>query len=90
MSIKLSDLTAEQRKALLDKVKKNKEKKNKTREKAEQKERTWAKRHMEEAVPVIKQAPITDQVPVKIDSRTTVMVRRDKCVQLEDGTWVKK
>lgn len=30
------------------------------------------------------------KVPVKIDHRTTVWVRRDKCVRLENGSWVKK
>lgn len=30
------------------------------------------------------------KVPVKIDHRTTVWVRRDKCVRLDNGSWVKK
>jgi hypothetical protein len=30
------------------------------------------------------------KVPVKIDHKTTVWVRRDKCVRLDNGSWVKK
>lgn len=31
-----------------------------------------------------------NKVPVKIDHRTTIWVKREKCIQLENGTWVKK
>ena len=31
-----------------------------------------------------------DIVKVRIDRKTTVYVAREKCKQLEDGTWVKK
>jgi hypothetical protein len=30
------------------------------------------------------------KVPVRLDSKTLVWVKREKCVQLEDGSWVKK
>ena len=30
------------------------------------------------------------KVPVRPDSKTTVWVKREKCIQLADGTWVKK
>ena len=34
--------------------------------------------------------PKPDRVPVRIDGRTTVMVKRDLCELQEDGTWKRK
>jgi hypothetical protein len=55
----------------------------------DKRERKWAEQQKSESSAISKSAD-SDKVPVKIDARTTIMVRREKCVQLKDGTWIKK
>lgn len=58
-----------------------------------QKEKKWAANFGEDpnapgTPPPTKK--VMEEVPVKIDSRTTIYVRKDKCYQLPDGSWAKK
>lgn len=50
------------------------------------------KRNYKQKSVVEAQKELVDQgkVPVKLDSKTTIWVSRDKCVRLDSGEWVKK
>lgn len=85
----MSELSPEQQKALRDLATQRVNRKMKSTEERLKKEKKWAAEQISESSPTIKKVD-SDKVAVKIDARTIVMVRRDKCRQLKDGTWVKK
>lgn len=85
----MSELTPEQLKALRAEATKRVNRKMKSTVEKEKRERKWAEEQITESS-VISKPKDSDKVPVKLDARTTIMVRRDKCIQLKDGTWIKK
>lgn len=87
MSIKLSELTPEQRRVLREHAEKKVNRKLKTLDAQAKKDRKWIEER--EQPKIIKQSD-EDKVPVRLNPRTVVMVNRNKCVQQADGTWIKK
>jgi len=88
MSIKLSDLSPEQKSALRQLAERKVNKKMKVLDNQAKKEKKWADEQTKIS-PIHRKLSDDDKVPVRINSRTIVMVDRSKCTKQNDGSWVK-